>query len=511
MTLEDLKTAVRTAAALRLVQTLQPIGGTGDKVFPPTYAGGIYATETRRIDGEAVPCVLLNSVQSEANGLEEALQDAFLLDWREIRENGGAPRCDLPVIAVKVKGHEWVTSLTAPHRIHDAILRDSIDENETPFRDTGVGQAIVKARVHDATAFYKHCPTALLFGTWDSTAGEGLNSAKIPRAVVSEIIGVNVVAGVRTASRVDPLRIQRMGLTFYQKGKSGWTFDESEADRKYKKAGSKQGKTEWTLDIDQAEKDQNRKPTKSEALVAGAKPSDINHGNVPPDIDRFKDVQKNKLDVLPDILTSNPVRLKYDVETGDGHLESRLDINSQTARIREKVPRPGGVTMDHARHTWTLSLTQLRRLRFPGFPPPEGQKKGDVRPRQDEAARTVLAALALYALALRQDEGYWLRSRCDLVPDNGSGAKLEIVGGTGGDIPLGTANEVRTTLLDPALKEAEGLGVEWTKTLLRLTPSPQLSQLVALSDALGPSEDESDSDAPGGADNGADDDAGASD
>ncbi|MBB4287935.1 CRISPR-associated protein Csb1 [Roseospira goensis] len=157
-----------------------------NQVFPPTYAGGIYATETRRIDGEAVPCVLLNSVQSEANGLEEALQDAFLPDWRELRENGDAPMCDLPVIAVKVKGHEWVTSLTAPHRIHDAILRDSIDENETPFRDTGVGQAIVKARVHDATAFYKHCPTALLFGTWDSTAGEGLNSAKIPRAVVSE-------------------------------------------------------------------------------------------------------------------------------------------------------------------------------------------------------------------------------------------------------------------------------------------------------------------------------------
>lgn len=51
------------AAALRRVTEYQPAGGPGDKVFPPTYEGGKYATETRVIDGEQVDCVLLDSVQ----------------------------------------------------------------------------------------------------------------------------------------------------------------------------------------------------------------------------------------------------------------------------------------------------------------------------------------------------------------------------------------------------------------------------------------------------------------
>jgi len=48
-------------------------------VFPPTYAGAVYAIEKRRVPGrdEPVTCVLLDSVQSQANRMEEALQDAF--------------------------------------------------------------------------------------------------------------------------------------------------------------------------------------------------------------------------------------------------------------------------------------------------------------------------------------------------------------------------------------------------------------------------------------------------
>ena len=57
---------------------LQPAGGEGTKVFPPTYAGAVYATEKRRLPGHAEPveCVLLDSVQSQANRMEEALQQA---------------------------------------------------------------------------------------------------------------------------------------------------------------------------------------------------------------------------------------------------------------------------------------------------------------------------------------------------------------------------------------------------------------------------------------------------
>ena len=77
MNLDTLHKAVSgTAAALRSRTRLQPAGGEGDKVFPPTYAGAVYAKEERQVNGTRVPCVLLDSVQAQANRFEEALQRA---------------------------------------------------------------------------------------------------------------------------------------------------------------------------------------------------------------------------------------------------------------------------------------------------------------------------------------------------------------------------------------------------------------------------------------------------
>src|SRR5437763_14830416 len=75
-----LKDAVSgSAAAYRCRRRLQPAGGEGDKVFPPTFAGAIYAMEQRRVPGRLEPatCVLLDSVQSQANRMELALQEAL--------------------------------------------------------------------------------------------------------------------------------------------------------------------------------------------------------------------------------------------------------------------------------------------------------------------------------------------------------------------------------------------------------------------------------------------------
>ena len=77
------------------------------------------------------------------------------------------------------------------------------------------------------------------------------------------------------------------------------------------------------------------------------KPSDINHGNVTPDLNRFGDsreVRKQHLEQLPDILKS---------EQGN------------SVAIKAFAVKPGGVTIEYALRTWTLSVTQLRRLRFP--------------------------------------------------------------------------------------------------------------------------------------------------
>lgn len=425
LNLTELSQAVSsTGAAFRCRIRLQPDGGDGGKVFPPTYAGGVYAVEDRRVDGKVVRCVLLDSVQSQANRFEELLMDAFLPEWRDAAADKLPSTCDLPMIAVHVKNHGWITSLTAPHRVHDAILRDSDVLNSkgegTRFRDTDIGKAIVAARVHNATGFYRYCPTALLFGTWDSTAGEGLSSAKVPRAVVSEIIGVDITPGVRTGSRLDPLGI-KSGTVYYKK----------------------KAQATWSLEP-------------GDGLTKG-KPSDINHGNVTPDLARFGDrreVQKQHLDVLPDILG---------------------DASDNKATIGEHTRKPGGVTMAYALHTWTLSLTQLRRLRFPGL----GKSGADA----GDDARTALAALALYGLALQHERGCWLRSRCELIPEGP--ITLELVGGGDGrSFSLPSAKDIRENLLQTAVAKAT-----WEKEVFRLTPSKQLAELVKRSDAMVSSEE----------------------
>src|SRR4029453_6248931 len=122
-------------SALRFSLRLQAAGGTGDKVFPPTYKDDrnrtVYATEERLIDGELVPCVLLDSVQSQANRLEQALLTVI-----------GTEAVPFPLLATDVDGYGRVTVLEAPHRLYDAILRDSTLDG-IPFRQSTLGQQLL--------------------------------------------------------------------------------------------------------------------------------------------------------------------------------------------------------------------------------------------------------------------------------------------------------------------------------------------------------------------------------
>ncbi|NNM85515.1 MAG: type I-U CRISPR-associated protein Cas7 [Phycisphaerales bacterium] len=252
LTLEDLQVAVKTAAAFRCVTEYQPAGGAGDKIFPPTYEGGKYATEKRRMPGEETPvdCVLLDSVQSQANRMEAALLDAW--ERKQIR---------LPVVTVDFAGNEMpkvlrITSLEAPHRIADALLRDSLLDGR-PFRKSDLGKRLDDVDNRNATALFELCPTSLIFGLWDSTGPKGGLGAKFQRAMVSEIVGIGVTTGVKTSSRIDPAQIMlKAGPLFQLKG-GGWTLNESLA-AKDKKGSIKLGKD--------------------------GKPSEANHGNVTPSI-----------------------------------------------------------------------------------------------------------------------------------------------------------------------------------------------------------------------------------
>jgi len=419
MNLDTLHKAVSgTSAAFRSRTLLQPAGGEGDKIFPPTYAGAVYAKEERQIKGVKVPCVLLDSVQAQANRLEEALQRA--LDAGTLK--------NIPVLNVDFTGLGLldevgrVSSLEAPHRIADAILRDSLHDGQ-PFRKSELGKSLDQASLQNATQLYKLCPTALIFGLWDSTGPKGGLGAKFQRALVSEIIGVNAEIGLRTSSRIDPLAIFREAGPIFRTDPALLEKDTS--------------LTTWTANIEQALKDGEGRPIafaknkdKKDVAITDltkfpdqAKPSTINHGNVTPDVVRNDD----------------------------------------------KSIAGGGATVDYAEQTIVLSLPALRKLRFP--------VDGKTTPERDAAARTVLAALALTAAALAAESGFDLRSRCLLWPTNVM--KWELLE-TPGKAPteFTLTAEAAIKLLGEAVTAAEKLGLVWQRDAVKLTPSPNLVALL---------------------------------
>lgn len=252
---EQLLTAChRGPSALRSeVRLLPPAEGT--KVFPPTYApppgsqgSPRYAEEPRYIDGEPTPTVLLDSVPSQANRMEQALLAAC---------RRGAIR--LPLLQVEIPGHGAVTSLDAPHRVFDAIFRDSLLDGE-PFPTSRIGRALREAGLGNATALFRYAPTALLFGAWDSHTGRGTKGTKIPRAVVSEIVGVAAQRGVRTQGRIDPLGIERDVAEIYRTEQADWGFSEEDV----KKAAARAGR--------------------GDVKVKKSRPSEIGHGNIAPTV-----------------------------------------------------------------------------------------------------------------------------------------------------------------------------------------------------------------------------------
>lgn len=391
LTLKDLSQAFQGyAAALRCVTDYQPAGGPGDKVFPPTYEGGKYATEKRWIDGAEVPCVLLDSIQSQANRMELALLDAV--------ETG---QLDLSRLVVEFNGPDLikplrVTSFEAPHRAADAIFRDS-EINGIKFRESELGRTLDTADVRNAAPLFGICPTALIFGVWDSTGPRGGLGAKFQRAIVSEMVGLHAVPGVKTSSRIDPLQIMvGAGPVFKQEGGT-WELGKVWPDKKAEKKGEH-------------------------------RPSEVNHGNITPSI---------------------------------GH---------------------GGFTISKALQTTVLSLTALRRLRFP---------LGDSAvsdPEVDLAARVALAAIALAGASIARAQGADLRSRCQLFPtDSFVWELLDDPTAAPSTFSLPPMDAIK--LATDAIEAAKAAGLPWQGEV-RLTPSANLLELLRRSQVLAATSDE---------------------
>lgn len=387
MQLDDLENAVREDAALRRRQRLQPAGGPGDKLYPPTYpgeGGPTHVFERRRVDDAERVCVLIDSVQSQANRLEEALL--------AVAESGhvSLPRLvvDFPGAGLNSVGP--ISVLEAPHRIFDAILRDSTLGGQ-PFRDSDLGQALRQATPADATAILQTAPSALLFGAWNSTSEGGGLGAKFARAIVSEVIGVDVPveeladrrtgeitmrsSGRRTGSRIDPLGIPR-SIEIY-KDESNWAFDKSKLGKKAKQV----------------------------------RPSEINHGNIAPSVDQL------------------------------------------------------GVTCAYALQTQVLSFAGLRRLRF-------GTDEA-----KNLAARAYLAVLGIVAMIEGNRQGMALRSRCDLVCENGL-APLELVAFDGSTREVAIDAESAVRLHEDAFEAAKAAGFALDPQPVILKPQEKLVELV---------------------------------
>lgn len=248
-------------AALRFRARFEPAAGPGAKVYPPTYPittdKGPYVVEHRYVNGgEAAETVLLDSIGSQANRVEEALLDAVELG-----------RIELPLVILETTANgETVrlTTLEMPHRSSDAYLRDAETEDGVPFDKTPEGRELRRATLRNATPVYRICPTSLVLGTWDSHRGRPEVSFKTARIWVSELFGLAPQTGFRVGSRLDPRGM--LGAVVKKMGESQHDWDFVEPTEEAEQPSSQQ----WSK-IKTGE---------------NARLSTVGHGNVTPTISR---------------------------------------------------------------------------------------------------------------------------------------------------------------------------------------------------------------------------------
>lgn len=160
-------------------------------VYPATFADtGHNLVGLNKADG-SFKAVEIDSVGSFANRMESELKNAI----SDI----------LPDITTTISGRT-LSIMELPHRIYDAILRDSTLD-ATPWRKSEVGNKILTSNPQNATALYTYAPLTLLLGGWDSHGGDAGNGVKITRSVACEIWGYDGVISKHCTQRIDPLDI----------------------------------------------------------------------------------------------------------------------------------------------------------------------------------------------------------------------------------------------------------------------------------------------------------------
>lgn len=186
------------ASALRLRCRLQPAGGQGTKVMPPTYApeqkgnAPLYIHEERLIGDDRHECVLLDGIASQANRIEDAVGARMT-----------AGEITLPTIEVDQGEFGSHTGLEFSHRCFDAWIEDAQIEGQR-FGETDLFKRLAGSPSrHDLTALMETFPVGILLGCWASRKKNPQGTTRLARILSSEIVAVDAVHGARPASRID--------------------------------------------------------------------------------------------------------------------------------------------------------------------------------------------------------------------------------------------------------------------------------------------------------------------
>lgn len=384
MNYTQLLDAVRTASAIRLTVALDNLATDG-LICPPTYAPAdknpnpyiaFRKAWIKAPDGTAQvrDIVVLDSPQSQSNRIETALLEA--------RRAGRLAYPDIEIDFPKLPHEPVYSVLQLSHRIYDAVMRAVRTDDDTPFFRTEVGESLVKCALADVTPLFTHAPITLVLGAWDSNGGGGPLSAKLPRLLTSEIIGLDAQPADLSATKFDLMDVRSQVAELLP------TSDNVER-----------------FTIKQGGKDK------------GKKPSEMGFGSVP------------------------------------------------------ATAAPRAAVISGALQTSVLSCAGLRQLAF------GPAADSEAATRRNEAGRAVLAALALYGLLAQNESGYRLRSRCELVPQDGG--RLECIGRTLKDVhTVDLTAATAHALLTKALAQAKPHGLAFRDGVLRLHADERLTTLV---------------------------------
>ncbi|SFU16279.1 type I-U CRISPR-associated RAMP protein Csb1/Cas7u [Arthrobacter sp. ov118] len=200
------------SSALSSVTLLRAAAGAQATVTPAKYVSArskesVYLYDTRYIDGEPLRTVLIDSSQSQANRIEQALTDAITDGHPLLRR---IPR--VRVTYSREGQTEEYTDLTLPHRAFDGHIRAGTVDG-IPTTQTQIYRAARNASPANARPLFNLSPISLVLGAWDSS--RRARQGRWPSAVTSEIVGVlaDQQLDVRNTPRKGGARIDPVGMS----------------------------------------------------------------------------------------------------------------------------------------------------------------------------------------------------------------------------------------------------------------------------------------------------------